>query len=139
MSKSSTNMNAATHRSSHPFAVQIALLLLLAVISTSLVRSALRADWSSPFIYIKYVIELTMLGVPMWFAFRRKNWARWLLVAYGVGGFCVSLPRVIQHFNANTTSWLVTYALVNTVVVAALVALFLPSASEWFRADPTTS
>jgi hypothetical protein len=128
-------MNAATHRGSHPFAVQIALLLLLAIISTSLVRGALSADWNSPFIYIKYVIELIMLGVPMWFVFRRKNWARWLLVAYGVGGICLSLPQVIQHFHANTTSWLVTYALLNVVVVSALVALFLPSASQWFWGD----
>jgi len=139
MYKPYTNMNAANHRGSRPFAVQIALLLLLAITGTSLVRGAFRADWNNPFVYIQYVIELVMLGVPIWFVLRRKNWARWLLVAYGVGGFCVSLPQVIQHLNASRTSWLVTYALLNVVVVAALVALFLPSASQWFRGDATTS
>jgi hypothetical protein len=49
------------------------------------------------------------------------------------------LPKVIEHLNANTTSWLLTYALLNVVVVASLVALFLPSASQWFRGDAATS
>jgi hypothetical protein len=128
-------MNTTATKGSRPLAVQIALLLLLVLTSTSLVRSALRADWNSPFIYIKYAIDLIMLGVPLWFVFRGKNWARWLLVAYGIGGFCVSLARVIQHLNADASSWLSAWTLLNVIAVAALVALFLPSASQWFRGD----
>jgi hypothetical protein len=114
-------------------AVQIGLVLLVAIVGTSLGRGALRVEWNAPLTYIKYDIELIMLVIPLWFIFRGRNWARWLLVAYAIGGLCVSLPRVIRHVDAAATSWLLTYALLNLAAVAALIALFLPSSSQWFR------
>lgn len=126
-------MNTTARPGSRPLTVQIALLLLIAIVGTSLGRGAFHADWNAPFTYVKYGIELLILVVPLWFIFKGKNWARWLLAAYALGGFCVSLPRVIQHVDAAASSWLLTYGLVNLVIVAALVALFLPSSSQWFR------
>jgi hypothetical protein len=119
----------------------MALVFLLLTVGTSLVRSTAQVDWNSWLIYVKYVSELIILAVPLWFIFRGRNWARWLLVAYGVGGFCVSIPQLIQHFDGHSSRWLVSYGLRNLIVVVALVALFLPSSSQWFRgrADARTT
>src|SRR5271169_5472949 len=126
-------MNPTAHQTSRPLALRIALTLLVATIGTSLVRSALRADWNGPLVLVKFGSELIMLWVPLWFIFRGKNWARWLLVAYTFGGFCVSLPRLIEHLHSHASSWLLAYGLLNLVVVAALIGLFLPSSTQWFR------
>ena len=129
-------MNSSAHQRSRPPAIYIALLLLLAVVGTSLVGRAGQADWNNPLVYVKYGVELIMLGFPVWFIFGGRNWARWLLVAFALGGFCISVPQLTQHLNGGSSRWLWSYGLRNGIVVLALAALFVPSSSRWFRANP---
>jgi hypothetical protein len=86
-------------------------------------------------VFVKFGFYLVILFLPLWFIFRGKNWARWLLVAFAFGGFCLSVPQLTQHFESRSISWIATYGLRNVIVVGALIALFLPAASRWFRGD----
>jgi hypothetical protein len=126
-------MHPTTRQSSRPSAVNLAIVLLLVNVGASLVLSALRASWNSPFVSVKFICELLMLAVPIWFIWRGKNWARWLLVAFAFGGFVLSFPSLIEHFQARSGSWIVTYFWRNLIDVIAVVLLFHPSSGEWFR------
>jgi hypothetical protein len=127
------HMDSTTRQSSRPSAVNLAIVLLLVNVGASLVLSALRTSWNSPFVYVKFVCELLMLAVPIWFICRGKNWARWLLVAFAFGGFGLSFPSLIEHFQARSGSWIVTYCWRNLIDVIAVVLLFHPHSGEWFR------
>jgi hypothetical protein len=93
---------------------------------------ALQGHWDSPLAYVKFGSEFILLLLPLWFIFRGRNWARWLQVSFAFGGFCVSLPQLIRHFEAHSVSWIATYCWRNMIVVGALIALFLPMSSRWF-------
>lgn len=116
-----------------PIAIWVALSALLLTVGTSIVRRAMRLDWNNPLVEVKVAAEVIMLSVPIVFIFRGRGWARWVLVAYAVGGFCVSVPKLIQH--QNVTSWLLGSGLKNAVVLTALIGLFLPSSTKWFRGE----
>jgi hypothetical protein len=114
-------------------AVYVSLVVLVAIIGASLTRHAIGADWTNPLVCVQFVIELVMLGVPLFFVFLGKSWARWLLVLYALGGWCVAAPAVRQHLWLHAGSWLLTFTIVNVCIVAALVGLFLPASTHWFR------
>lgn len=128
-------MSTTTQRGSRPLAVNIALVILLINFGTSLVPRLAYAEWNDLFVRIKYGSEIIMLLLTLWFIFRGKNWARWLLLAVGIAEFCLSVPRVIQHFQNHSASRILTYCLRSLVDVVALVALFHPSTNEWFLRD----
>jgi hypothetical protein len=76
-----------------------------------------------PFFFVLFL--LVILSIPLWFLYRRKNWARWyflVLVGLSLAAFCA---------NENVT--LISSAIVLMDVVA-VVALFLPASNQWFRA-----
>ncbi len=126
-------MNTSPKQRLRPLAVNLAVVLVLVTAGASLARTALRADWNFPLVYAKFVFELLMLALPLWFTWRGKNWARWLLVAFALGGLCLSVPGLIEHIHTHAASWIVTYSWQNLIDVIALVLLFHPSASQWFR------
>ena len=126
-------MQPTTVRLNRPLAVYVSLIVLVTIIGASLVRSAIRADWANPFVWVQFVIEVVILGVPLLVIFLGKDWGRWLLVVYAVGGFCVSVPAVLQHLKFRAGSWLFTYALLNLCILVALVGLFVPTSTRWFR------
>jgi hypothetical protein len=108
---------------------------LLAAILTSISRGAFRANWGNRLVWVQFGVELIMLVIPFWFILQGKNWARWLLFAYALGGICVAFPSVQHHLQAHAISWLLRFGVINLIVVVGLVALFVPSASKWFRAN----
>ena len=127
------SMKSTTVPFHRPWLVYVSLLVLVTITGASLTRHAIRADWSNPWVCVQFVIELVILGVPLLFIFQGRGWARWLLVAYAVGGWCLSAHIVRQHLWQHDGSWLLTSALINLCVVAALVGLFLPASAQWFR------
>lgn len=129
------SMEVTTRRESRPLAVKISLAILLCGAAVAIIPPALYGNWNSPLVYVKFGSEFVMLLLPLWFIFRGRNWARWLLVAFAFGGLCVSLPQLMRHLEAHSGSWMVTYVWRNLIVVAALVALFLPKSNRWFRRD----
>jgi hypothetical protein len=126
-------MDAAEQLDSRPLAVNLALLVFLANSAASILPPVLYGHWDSPLVYVKFGSEFIMMLFPLWFIFCGRNWARWLLVAVAFGGFCVSLPQLIRHFEAHSISWIATYCWRNMITVGALIALFLPTSSRWFR------
>ena len=126
-------VNTTTQQGSRPLAVNAALLILLLSFGESLTRQLLRAEWSNVLVCIKYGSMLTMLLLPLWFIFRGKNWARWLLVAFALAGFCLSLASRIRLFQDGPGSSVLVYCVRNIIIWVALGALFLPSSSRWFR------
>ena len=131
-------METNLHKSSRPLAVNLALILLLINLGTALAQQAIGADWrgadwSNPLVYVKWGSELFMIAALLWFIFRGKNWARWLLVVFACAGLCFSVPQLIQDFGAHSLSWVVDYFQRNLISAVALIALFLPSSSQWFR------
>jgi hypothetical protein len=128
-------MEVATRPESRPLAVKLALAVLLWRAGVAIIPRVLYGNWNSPLVDVKFGSEFAMLLLPLWFILRGRNWARWLLVAFAFGGFCVSLPRLMRHVDAHSVSWIVAYSWRNLLVVAALVALFLPKSNRWFRRD----
>lgn len=128
-------MKPKESQSHRPLAVYVSLSVLVAIISVSLTRHAIEADWSNPWVSVQFVIELVILGVPSLFVFLGKSWARWLLVFYAVGGCFVSGSVLRQHLLQHANTWVFKFALINFCVVAALVGLFLPESTRWFHGD----
>jgi hypothetical protein len=128
-------MTTTIQRGPRPLAVNLALIMLLVSFSVSLAPRLARAEWSDPFVCIKYGSEIVMLLLPLWFIFRGKNWARWFLAALTFAGFCLALPQLIRQFQEHSVWWVVNYRLLNLAQWLALVALFHPSTSEWFLRD----
>jgi hypothetical protein len=131
-------MDTIAHQSSRPLTVKLALILLLINTGASFVEQVLRADWqsvdwSNPLHYIKWGSEVIMLLVPLWLVFRGINWARWALVVIALLGFCFTLPLLFRQFQAHSFPWIITYFQRNLINVLALVLLFLPQSSHWFR------
>jgi hypothetical protein len=126
-------MHATAQRGSRPLAVNLALIILLVSFSMSLTPRLAHAEWSDAFVWIKFGFEFIILLLPLWFLVRGKNWARWLLVALAFAGFCFRLPQLIGQFQEHSIGWIVTCRLYSLIEVVALVALFLPSSSRWFR------
>ena len=76
-----------------------------------------------------------MLVIPLWFIFQRKNWARWLFVVYGLVGAYATFPYLLHPVQSHASSWLLRWLVINLIAIAGLAALFLPSATNWFRAN----
>jgi hypothetical protein len=113
----------------------MALVILLFSFAASLTPRLARAEWNDGFVWIKYGSMFIMLLLPLWFVFRGKNWARWLLVALALTGFCFRMPQLIQHLHEHSVGWIVSSRLYSLTEVVALVILFLPSSSRWFRGN----
>ena len=128
-------MNTTTKRGPRPLAVNLAVIILLVSFGVSLAPLLTSAEWREPFVYVKYGSEIVMLLLPLWFIFRGKNWARWLLVAFAFAGFCGRLPQLIGQLHEHSVWWIVSYRLYSLIEWVALVALFLPSSSRWFRGN----
>lgn len=126
---------ALVQQSSRPLAVDLSLIILLVSFAVSFIPQLVHADWTVFLVYVKFGIHLLVLAIPLWFVARGKNWARWLLVAYAVAGISFALPHIIRTYQAQSVPIIVTFCLRNLIVLGALVALFLPSSSKWFRSN----
>ena len=110
-----------------PIAIWAALLGFFVMFGGSLVRAAMRADWNNSLVYIRFATEIIMVFVPLLFIFVGRGWARWLLAGYAFSGLILIVSKL------NHPSWSTAFWLKNAVVVGALIGLFLPSSTKWFR------
>ena len=76
-----------------------------------------------PVFFVLFLI--LVLFIPLWFLYRRKNWARWYFLIFA----CLSLATLFM--NEKVTAASAAIVLVNAI---ATVALFLPSSDRWFSA-----
>ena len=128
-------MNTSAQRGQRPLAVNLALIILLVSFGVSLTSRLARDEWNDLLVFVKYGSELIMGWLPLWFVFRGKNWARWLLVAFAFAGFCSRLSLLIWLFHEHSVWSVVTYRWHSLIEAVALVALFVPSSSRWFRGN----
>src|SRR5208282_2086511 len=100
----------------------------------ALVMSLIYTPWGDLSADIFFVLFLMLNIPPLWFVFRRKNWARWLVAILTFGDVCYSpffWVRNHQTFSALYTFWFWSIGLLEVI---ALIALFYPSSNRWFRA-----
>jgi hypothetical protein len=126
-------MSTTIHNAFRPLSVNFAIIVLLVVPGSSLVRFAVRADWGNPLVCIQFACQSAMLWIPLWFIFRGSNWARWIMLTWVLGGLCVGWPRLAENFRVASGWSIVTYYWRSLAEVAALVALFFHSSNKWFR------
>ena len=126
-----TFMNITTHRGARPLAVKIAVGLLAASCGIDLV---LKTIWyhshhsdDSDF-YVSLAVVFTILSLLLYFLFRGRNWARWVVLFMFIIGIILSL---VLHVQRHSGLYFI-YLLMNTV---AIVALFRSPSSQWFRGE----
>ncbi len=120
-------------------AVKIALTYLAFDCGVATVMGIYYGRWDVSFYYYMFGFGLILDFVPLWFAFRRKNWARWFVVIYTGWNVCYSpllWVRYHQTFSAFYTVW---FWLSDLLEFIALIALFHPSSNRWFQTRTTVS
>jgi hypothetical protein len=125
-------MDTAIYQRRRPLVVTLGLALFVANQVPNLVLNAIRGNWQSAYFYVIFVALLTVLFVPVWFIFRGKSWARWLLLAIFCVGFCAHFLSFSNSRSAHSASWIALDFVKSFVDIVALIALFLPSSNRWF-------
>jgi len=125
--------NIAQHNP-RPMAVKVALIFLLLDSGAATISEIVYGPWDLyPFYYI-FGFGLVLDYVPLWFVFRRKNWARWFVAIFTLANVCYDpflWHRDHQTFSAFQSVW---FWLSDLLDIVAVVLLFHPSSSRWFRA-----
>ena len=127
-------MNTTIRRGRRPTSVNLALIIFLVSFSVSLGPRLAHAAFTDFSECIACASELIIL-IPLWFIFRGKNWARWVLVVLTFVGFAFRLRQLIPQIGWHSLGWVVAYRWYILVEAGVLVVLFLPSSNRWFRGD----
>ena len=114
--------------------INLALIIMLVSFATSFGVLIARANLNDLSECVAYGMELILLFL-LWFIFRGRDWARWVLVALFFLGFTFRLPQLIQQFHEHSVGWVLAYRWHSLVEAVALAVLFLPSSNRWFRGD----
>jgi hypothetical protein len=87
-----------------------------------------------PLLFIPGLVLTVLRGVLVWFtAHKRAVWGKWLTLAF-VALSVVSSIQLSGFVSAGYFGSIFLFALVGPVVnVVALIFIFSPSASQWFR------
>ena len=114
--------------------VNLALIIFLVRFGISLGPRLARAAVTDFSEFVACGAELIIL-IPLWFIFRGKNWARWVLVGLTLLGLCFGLPHLMREFGEHSIGWIVAHRWYIPIGVVVLVLLFLPSSNRWFRGN----
>src|SRR5580700_11920599 len=126
-------MDTISHSSARPMTVKIALTYLALDCGVATVMGIYYGRWDVSFYYYMFGSGLILDFVPLWFAFRRKNWARWFVVIYTVWNVCddpMWWNRYHQTYSTFQTVW---FGLSDLLDIIAVILLFHPSSNRWFR------
>src|SRR3954471_7460068 len=86
----------ATHQSSRPPAVTVAVVLLSVSLAIAIIKMAVGARLDNPLTYVLLLIILGVSALMIRFISRGKNWARWVFIVLFALGLSLS-PRSIQR------------------------------------------
>jgi hypothetical protein len=126
-------MDITPNSNTRPLAIKLAVMLLALVAGAATIEENFYSPWGTATSSFIFGFNLVLDFVPLWFVFRRKNWARWFLAIFTFAGiWCApSLwARSHQTFSAFQSTWFWLSDLLNII---ALVLLFLPSSNRWFH------
>jgi len=122
-------------QNSRPIAVKLALIYFLVDRGVGTISEMFYGPWDMHIYYSIFGVGLVLDFVPLWFVFRRKNWARWFVAIFTLG-YCCYDPflwrRYHQTFSAIQSVWFWLSWFLDIIAVALL---FHPSSSRWFRAQ----
>jgi len=113
--------------------VKIALTYLSLDCGVATVMGIYYGRWDVSFYYYMFGFGLVLDFVPLWFAFRRKNWARWFVVIYTVWNVCDDPIWWNRYHQTYSTLQIVWFGLSDLLYIIAVVLLFHPSSNRWFR------
>ena len=116
-----------------PMAVKLALILLLLDSAAIAIGGILNGPWDMPIYYYTFGIGLILDFVPLWFAFRRKNWARWLVAIYTLLCVCFDPFLGNRYYQTYSAFQIIWFSLSDILDIVALILLFFPSSNRWFR------
>jgi hypothetical protein len=126
-------MNNTTYSNPRPITVTAAIILLALNSGAATACGILNGPWDLTAYYYIFGFDLILDFVPLWFVFRRKNWARWFVAIFTFAYLCYDpflWMRDHKTFSAWFSAW---FILSDTAEIAALVLLFHPSSNNWFR------
>jgi hypothetical protein len=124
-------MDKSIHQSSRPAGVTVAVVLLFISTAIGLIKAAGRAKWDNPFTYLVLAIIFGTSAFIIWLIFRGKNWARLVLIVVFALSL-LALPWSIQRLQTRSTLDVVLYSIQLVLQSAAVVALCLRPAKQWF-------
>jgi len=117
-----------------PPTVNLALLVLALNIGASYAHEAVRRDWTG-YGGLAFSFEVLLLAVPLWLAFLGWNWGRWLLAISVIGGMGLGIHWSVARAGQVSNWRIVAFWLRSFIDVVAVVVLFMPSSSRWYRAN----
>jgi hypothetical protein len=125
-------MNIIVHSTDRPMAVKLAIILLVLNAVAADVGGVFYGPWNMAVYYYMFGFGLLLDFVPLWFAFRRQNWARWFVALYTVFGVCDEPFFWHRHHQTYSICQALWIASSDIVDIIALVLLFRPSSNRWF-------
>jgi hypothetical protein len=125
------------HNDKRPATVKVALILLAIFAGEALAVSLICAQWGNLSSDISFGIFLVLNIIPLWFVFRRKNWARWFVAILTIAGVCYSPFLWVQEQQTFPAFWKVWFWLSVLSDIIVVILLFHPSSNRWFRAKPS--
>jgi hypothetical protein len=125
-------MDIIEHGTARPTAVKLALIFLVLDAVAANIVGMFYGPWNMSMYYYIFGFGLVLDFVPLWFAFRRKNWARWFVAIYTV--FCVCDAPFLWHryhltYSTFQTVWFWSSDILDII---AVIMLFYPSSNRWF-------
>lgn len=127
-------MNTTTQRGRRPTSVNLALIIFVVSCVVWIAPRLARAPFTDLSECIARASEL-IIFLPLWFIFRGKNWARWVLVVLTFLGFVFRLPQLIRELGEHSLGWVAAHRYYILIEAVVMILLFLPSSNRWFRAD----
>jgi len=130
-------MGNIEHRGARPVAVKLALILLAFDFAVVFMMNLIYAEWGNVFSDVSFAVLLIFNGLPLWFLFHGKNWARWFVAIVTVIEVGLSFwlwSRHHQTFSNMATVWFWLDSLLSIIIV---IALFHASSNRWFCGHQT--
>jgi len=131
-------MDIVAHNGKRPIAVNFALILLAVNTGEAFIMSLIYTQWRNLSADISFGIFLILYVTPVWFVFRRKNWARWFVAILTFGGVCYSPFLWVRDHQTFSAFWTVWFWLSDLSDIIVVIALFCPSSNRWFQAKLST-
>ena len=126
-------MDITTYSNTRPMSVKLALIWLATEGIVTTVSGIWYGPWGMSSYHYIFGFGLILDFAPLWFVFRRKNWARWFVIIYMVFNVCFD-PLLGNRFHLTfSTLQKVWFGLSDILDITAVVLLFLPSSNRWFR------
>ena len=134
-------MNPTPATNQRPCAVTSAALIFVISNALTLLLFMAHSPPGRPILFLIrsfFAAALTALFLaPLWFAFQRRNWTRWIIVAMQATAL-LSFQRALHRVQTRPHWELWNLYFQTGIELLATALLFLPSSNRWFNPQPPT-